>query len=253
MTPLLLASFALVSTGVASFARASPVHALGDTRDLAQGGIVYTTGALVNLRSGLAVDAPVLGRLPTGTRVRVIEQVSDRVEVSVGSESACDGGCQRGWISRALLSTMGMTADLDADGEPERIVVVQDASGRSVAWLREGEHVQHVIFYEDPEPYLGTWEVVPADQAGVPLLRVGLGQNACGGFPTTWLSYQDGQLRQALQVLEWADGMYGESFDVTFAAPGQARIHSSQRADESDEVVVRDRVCALQVGVFRCL
>jgi hypothetical protein len=228
---------------LAPAALAADMHDLSPTHELPEGTVAYTAGALVRLRADFAADAPVVRRLAAGTRVRVVEQVGDRVEVTVGGA--------RGFIARELLSTMGRTVDLDGDGVEERVVVALDAQGRSVAWLREGAQVQQLLLFPYADPYLGDWDLVPADTAGVPLLRVGLGQDACGAFPTSWLSFQDGTFREALGVVEVGDGGYSTTYDVRFDAPGQVSIHAEERED-GDILSASDRVCALTGGVYSC-
>jgi hypothetical protein len=227
-----------------SFASASDYYDLGDDRDLAEGTVAWTAGTLVNLRAGPEADAPVRMRLGAASRVTVIEQVGVRVEVQVGKT--------RGWIARELLTTMGMRTDLDGDGVAERVVVALDGEGRSVAWLRDGDRVSRITLYPWPDPYLGEWKVVPAAEAGVALLRVDLSEDACGAYPSTWLSYQGGELRRALHVLPWGDGGYGETFDVSFAAPGHAVVHAEEHGEDGEVVAVHEQSCALDGGVFAC-
>jgi len=224
-------------------ALAADMHDLSTHPELPEGAVAYTAGSLVRLRAGFAPDAEVVRRLAVGTRVRVVEQVGDRVEVTVGGA--------RGFIARELLSTMGRAVALDGDGAEERVVVALDEQGRGVVWLREGAQVQRLLLYPYAGPYLGDWDLVPADTAGVALLRVGLGQDACGAFPTSWLSYQDGALRQALGVVEVGDGAYSATYDVRFDAPGQVSIHAEERED-GDLLSSSDRACALSAGVFSC-
>ncbi|MDP2316610.1 MAG: SH3 domain-containing protein [Pseudomonadota bacterium] len=234
MLPLLLVSFAA----------AADWHHLGHYEELPPGVAVYTAATLVNLRGDFATDAPVVRRLPVGTRLTVVEQVGERVEVRMGAI--------RGWVARELLSTMGRDADLDGDGIPERIVVALDAQGNNVAWLREAGHVQQLTLYPEDGTYLGDWALVSADEAGVPLLRVALSRESCGAEPTSWLSYQDGVLREAIGVLEWADGAMGVSAEVTFGAPGQATVHQEDRDEDGDVVAIRERTCTLAGGAYSC-
>ncbi|MDP2304610.1 MAG: hypothetical protein Q8P18_01115 [Pseudomonadota bacterium] len=234
MLPLLLASLASAAT----------VHDLSHYHELPEGTVAWTAGALVNVRASLAPDAPVIRRLAAGTRVRVVEQLDDRVEVTIGAT--------RGVVARELLSTMGRIADLDADGVEERIVVAKEANGQSVTWLREGTQVERLTIVPWEDPYLGEWSIVSAEQAGVPLLRVALGQDSCGSYPTSWLSYQDGNLREAIGIVEWADGGYGSSAEVRFEAPGMVVLHEEERGEDGEVVAQTDRTCALLEGTFSC-
>ncbi|MES2644359.1 MAG: SH3 domain-containing protein [Myxococcota bacterium] len=234
MLPLLLASLASAAT----------VHDLSHDYDLPEGTVTWTAGALVNLRASLATDAPVIRRLPAGTRVTVVEQYGDRVEVRMGSTT--------GFVSRELLSTMGRIADLDGDGVEERIVVARNADGHSVTWLREGEHVQRLTIVPYEDPYLGEWSLVTAEVAGVPLLRVALGQDSCGSYPTSWLSYQDGKLREAIGIVEWTDGAWGGSAEVRFEAPGTAIVHQESHGEDGEVVASTELTCALREGTFSC-
>lgn len=218
------------------------VHVLGDTHEFPPDVSVYTAGAVVNVRAAPRPDAPVTRRLLAGTRARVVEDIGPWVEVRVGDAT--------GWVARELVSTMGRVVDLDGDGVEERVVVAQGLDGATRAWLREGARVQQVTLFPDPDPYLGSWEVVPADTAGTALLRVTLDQDSCGAYPTTWLSYTGDTLRTALEVVPWADGAYGESVDVRFVEPG--RVSVRREATGEIEAVVSEEACVLTEGVYRC-
>ena len=221
----------------------APTHVLGVDRALPEGATVYTVGGLVNLRGEPAADAPVVRRLLTGTRVVVTEDRGGWVEVSVA-------GAAVGWVARPLLTTMGRVADLDGDGVEERIVVAQGEDGQTRAWLREGARVQQTVLHPWPDPYLASWALVPADEAGVALVRVDLNQDSCGAYPSVWLSYAGDTLRTALTVEPWADGGYGESYDVRFVAPG--RVSVRQETYGELEPTYREQACLLTEGVFHC-
>lgn len=92
---------------------------------------------------------------------------------------------------------------------------------------------------------------MPATQAGVDLLRVDLNQDSCGSYPSVWLSFTGDTLRTALEVVPWADGAYGESFDVRFAEPGHVSVRH-EAYGELGESAVSERACTLEAGVFRC-
>ncbi len=240
MTPLLV----LLSVAVAQEPLPAPAefHVLHDGKELHEGVAVYLAGALVNVRTAPSEDAPIARRFLAATRAVVLEDLGSWVEVRVGGTT--------GWVARELLSTMGRVADLDGDGVPERIVVAQDLDGATRAWLREGDRVQQALLHPWPDPYLGSWEIVPAAQAGVALLRVDLNQDRCGAYPSVWLSYADDQLRPALGVTSWADGAQGESFDVTFVKPGLVTVR--QEVYGELEPVISERACVLKQGVFHC-
>lgn len=240
MTALLL----LASSAFAQDILATPaeVHLLGDTEELPVGASVWTAGSVVNVRVAARPEAPVARRLLAGTRVRVVEDLGAWVEVSVAGTT--------GWVARELLSTMGRSADLDGDGVEERIVVAQDLDGATRAWLREGSRVQRVKLYPWPDPYMASWSLVSAETAGVPLLRVDLDQDSCGSYPSVWLSYTGDTLKSALSVEPWADGGYGEGYDVTFVEPGRVSVRHEVYGELAPEV--RETACVLVDGVYRC-
>lgn len=222
---------------------APAVHVLGDDRELPAGAPVWTAGVLVNLRDAPGADATIARRLPAATRAVVTEDMGAWVEVRVGGAT--------GWVARELLSTMGRVVDLDADGVNEHVVVARTDDGATRAWLREGDRVQQVVIHPYPEPSLGGWEVVPAAEAGVTLLRVNLDQPGCGAYPVVWLSYAGDTLRTALEVVPWTDGAQGESYDVRFEGPG--RVSVRREAYGEIEPVVTERACLLgPEGVYHC-
>jgi hypothetical protein len=218
------------------------MHVLGDTHELPPGATVYIAGSLVNVRAAPNPEAGITRRLLAGTRARVVEDVGPWVEVRVGAAT--------GWVARELVSTMGRRADLDGDGVDERLVIAMGLDGATRAWVREGAHVSVTTVYPWPDPYLAQWEVVPAEEAGLPLLRVDLNQDSCGEYPSVWLSYQGGELRRALSVTPWADGGYGESYAVDFPEPGVASV-TREPYGEVSEAPTRQG-CVLAEGVFRC-
>lgn len=217
-------------------------HLLGDTHELSVGVPVWLAGTVVNLRTDARPDAPVARRLLAGTRARVVEDLGGWVEVRVGSTT--------GFVARELVTTMGRVVDLDGDGVEERIVVAQGLDGATRAWLREDERVQRVTLHPWPDPYLGSWELVPGETAGVPLLRVTLDQDSCGAYPSVWLSYVGDRLENALTVEPWADGAYGESYEVRFPEPGVANVRYEFYGEV--EPTVRETACVLTDGVYRC-
>jgi hypothetical protein len=215
-------------------------HNLYPNHALPEGLRVYTAGALVNLRAAPRADSAVRARLLAATRVRVVEDLGEWVEVDVAGS--------RGWIARELLSTMGRVTDLDGDGVDERVVIGQIAEQGSYAWLREGARVQRVQLYPWSDPYLADWSVEAAPSGR--LLRVDLNQDSCGAYPTVWLSYVGDTLRNALTVEPWADGGYGEAVEVETPAPGLLTVRTEAYGELNSTWV--QRACVLTDGVFVC-
>lgn len=232
-----------VGSEPASVRRPKVVHDLSGHGTLPAGLRVWTTGTLVNLRGGLGVEAPVTARLAAGTKVEVVEDLGDWVEVEVGGRN--------GWVAREQLGTMGRVADLDGDGVEERWVVALD-EGRPVVRVREGERVSTLRIESEDDVYLGDWDLVPAEVAGATLVRVGLGKDACGVFPTRWLSWRGDQLQVALGVDEWVDGANGLDAEVGFAADGHATVSTKEWNEMGEVVATSERECRMAEGVYLC-
>lgn len=229
---MLLATFAAFALDMS--------HNLYPNHTLPEGLRVYTSGALVNVREAPRTNSAVRARLLAATRVKVVEDIGEWVEVDVGGT--------RGWIARELLTTMGRVTDLDGDGVEERVVVNQIAERGTHAWLREGDRVQHVQLYPWNDPYLADWWVEAAPTGS--LLRVDLNQDSCGAYPTVWLSYVGDTFRNALTIEPWADGGYGESVEVEAPAPGLLTLRGESYGELNSTYT--QRACVLTEGVFVC-
>jgi hypothetical protein len=178
-------------------------------------------------------------------------------------------GAQSGWVFGGDLTPYRWEADFDGDGEKELATVawMDDFSVRVRIFepnLRAG-----AMMPLDLESAGGAYlsqrgasveaELVPASKAGIPLVHVHVGVEACADYRDDWISYQSpaavriGSERVALSLSGLADPPSVSSFEVEFSAKRKTAYvtRTSTSGEAGSQPVVENERYVLRDGVFR--
>ena len=155
---------------------------------------------VVDVREAPRGDARRLRTLAAGTGVTVIEvAASPRREDGFLHRwvlVSIHGSDDRGYVFGGLLTPLAIHADLDGDGQTEVATAAFTADARAVVRVASrGRQAQSVSFRVAGEAYVAhrgggiSARLVPAGEAGVALVRVSTGQEACGDYSVVFVSF----------------------------------------------------------------
>jgi hypothetical protein len=210
----------------------------------------------INLRKAPKPGAESLATLRMGTRLKVLREagpnvrVSDRVDRWYEVEWEQAGKAVKGFVFGGALTPLCFTADLDGDGEDEVATV-------SMTWefkirvrvmepAKEGNRVTQVDLRPACEGYAGVEggpvraRLVPAKDAGVPLLQLESVREMDGDYFNAWVSYSaparatEGSPKVALLVNGLADPPNNASYDVEFTPAKKAALVTLRAAQDEE-------------------
>lgn len=178
-------------------------------------------------------------------------------------------GAQSGWVFGGDLTPYRWEADFDGDGEKELATVawMADFSVRVRIFepnLRAGA-IMHLDVESAGGVYLAqsgadlTADLVPASTAGIPLVHLHLGVDACADYRDDWISYQSpgavriGSERVALSLSGLSDSPSTSSFEVEFSAKRKTAYvtRTSTSGEEGTQPLVEKERYVLRDGIFR--
>ena len=230
----------LVSLGwSAELPRYSYTRPQGST---AAGVVVFTKwspGQLLHAAGGLTV-APTPGAkgapVPLGALVRLVRvgEVAT-VEGSVNAWYEVQFGSLRGWAFGAHLTPLAFVGDFDGDAQVDNLTVSFTAShGVRIQLDDQSLEVPAV-----GGGFLGlegaglVADMVPAPGAGVPVLHVYTGVEACGDFADYWVTFPAGAPRVAHREVGLIDPPNCFRYDAAFT-PGALQMTYSGNACAED-------------------
>lgn len=208
--------------------------------------------------------------LPSGTAAKVaevgtaVEMVEDRVDTWYRVETALGAG----WVHGGRLSPAGWQADFDQDGEVEfmgvtfapdfsiRVVVVEPNPRVGAESYLDLDPIGGAYLSQKGSTAQPTFQKVKI--AGVPLVHVYSGVEACADFGDYWVSYQarapgeTGMLRIALELTGISDSPTMSSYDVHFDAKRKQVDVTTTTANEEGVAPTVERARYVFVdGVYR--
>lgn len=177
--------------------------------------------------------------------VGATEQIDDRVDSWYRVS-----GARSGWVFGGDLTPYRWEADLDGDGEKELATAAwrSDFSVRVRVFepnLRAGATMQLDVeaaggaFLSQSGSDL-TADLVPASKAGIPLIHLHLGVEACADFRDDWISYTSegttkiGQEHVALSLLGLMDPPSSSTFKVEFSGKRSTAYVERETAKQDD-------------------
>jgi hypothetical protein len=219
-----------------------------------------------NLRSKPDIQGQVLASLPLGTRILIKKVASKRVKVADRVDRwyrvevlSADAKGKSGHLFGNVLTPLLYRGDLDGDGEEEIASVLFTADFKIRVRIREPGILQgRSVTWADAQPAGGAFlglrgslvrgGLVPASQAGVGLIRVESGQEACATFAHFWIGYQVpggkartlGQARVALELNGIADPPIHSSFEVAFKPDKTAKVVTTTIGEDEQGKESRD-------------
>ncbi|MBZ4373540.1 SH3 domain-containing protein [Corallococcus sp. AS-1-6] len=225
------------------------------------GQTVYLGVDEANLRASAAADASVVRTLMLGTPVKVVkagerakvgEYVNTWYQVSV--VDAKGAAPVTGWVFGNTLTPFRFEADLDGDGEMEVATVVMSNEFKArVRVLEPGvkppRRVSSVdvavasTAYGEGRGGPVTVKLVPAKQAGVPLLQLDSAPERCGDFVTSYVSYTGangkpgvlGKAKVALELGGLMDPPNESTFEVSFRPAEKRALVVRTNVEEEEE------------------
>lgn len=202
--------------------------------------------------------------LAMGEQVRIEEvgavaNVNDRVDAWYRVEA--------GWVFGGDLTPFRWEADMDGDGEKE-VVTLAWLDNFTVRMrvlepnLRAGAVMQIDVepagnAYVAQQGAILTAELISAKEAGIALVHVHLGVEACADYRDDWIGYQSpgpvkiGFARVALSLAGLIDPPNESTFEVVFSGKRQTAFvtRSTVEVEGQDPVEMTDRY-VLRNGVF---
>lgn len=193
-----------------------------------------------------------------GARARVSDRVEQWYRVSGGGA---------GWVFGGDLTPFRWEADLDGDGELELATAVWRADFSVRVRVFEPNLRAGATMHLDVESAGGAYlsqqgasleaDLIPASKAGVALIHLHVGVEACADFRDDWISYTSpgpvkiGSERVALSLGGIMDPPAVSTFEVAFSGKRKTAYVTFHRAtEEGQEPVVETARYVLRDGEF---
>lgn len=176
-------------------------------------------------------------------------------------------GDHSGWVFGGMLTPYAWQADMDGDGEQELVTAAWNADFTLRVRifepnLRAGATMHLDVdaaggAYISQQGSIATVELIPASKAGIALVHIHMGVEACADFRDDWISYSSsepvkiGRERVALSQSGLIDPPNDSSFTVEFSGKRKTAYvtRSTAEAEGQPPSVISERY-VLRDGVF---
>lgn len=223
------------------------------------------------LRAEASATAKLTWKFPLGTKVTVLAEGAPGVSGDFGGiwyQVQADG--REGWVHNSDLTPYGWHEDLDGDGAIEVATVAFTSEYGIRVTVFEPDMKVANESWVDLETVGGAYvnqrggivraELVPVRKAGIPLIQIHTGVEACADFADYWVAYRSpgkgepGRSLLALQQAGLADPPNCSNYEVEFDARRHLAIvtrHEGGCSEEEKKPTSTEARWVLVDGVYR--
>lgn len=204
--------------------------------------LLYTVDEGVNIRAAPTMDAQVITSAPLGMPVQVtgIAKPWDEIDGRFDAWYRVKAGELTGFAFGGALTPLRHSLDLNSDGRDEIVTISAGKDFnlriRILDVLPTGERQVRKLA-NIPFSWFVRSSILSADQAGIPLLRVGFGGEGCGiPYQEYYFSYRQGRLQTALKLSSVSDDVSFHKCEPDFQpSRGGVSVVCTSMPDRSDE------------------